>query len=91
MRCAEVQTAGPCSRMKLNNIGYYRPKQEMIREFKKLSEFAARHKVRLEPKALRKLTDILTGKEKPTRETLDRLALLAGFQSWESLKKTFEE
>lgn len=64
---------------------------KMIREFKKLSEFASKHKVKLEPKALRKLTDILTGKEKPTREMLDKLALLAGFQNWESLKKTFEE
>ena len=63
----------------------------MIREFKKLSEFASRHKVKLEPKALRKLTDIMTGKEKPTRETLDKLALLAGFQNGESWKKTFEE
>ena len=64
---------------------------KMIREFKKLSEFASKHKVKLEPKALRKLTDILTGKEKPTRKMLDKLALLAGFQNWESLKKTFEE
>lgn len=64
---------------------------KMIREFKKLSEFASKHKVKLEPKALRKLTDILVGKEKPTREMLDKLALLAGFQNWESLKKTFEE
>ncbi|MGM9708252.1 MAG: hypothetical protein ACI3ZB_01390 [Prevotella sp.] len=63
----------------------------MIREFKKLSEFASKHKVKLEPKALCKLTDILMGKEKPTREMLDKLALLAGFQNWESLKKTFEE
>ena len=31
------------------------------------------------------------GKEKPNKETLDKLALLAGFQSWESLKRTFEE
>ena len=50
---------------------------KMIREFKKLSEFASKHKVKLEPKAL--------------REMLDKLALLAGFQNWESLKKTFEE
>ena len=71
-----------------NHINHY---SKMIREFKKLYEFASRHKVKLEPKALRKLTDILTGKEKPTRETLDKLALLAGFQNWESLKKTFEE
>lgn len=62
----------------------------MIREFKKLSEFVAKHKVKLDAKALQKLKAIVTGKEKPTRETLDKLALLAGFQDWESLKKTFE-
>lgn len=63
----------------------------MIREFKKLSEFVAKHKVKLDAKSLLKLKAIVTGKEKPTGETLDKLALLAGFQDWESLKKTFED
>ncbi len=63
----------------------------MIREFKKLSEFVAKHKVKLDAKSLLKLKAIVTGKEKPTHETLDKLALLAGFQDWESLKKTFED
>ena len=27
--------------------------------------------------------------EKPSRQTLDRLSLFAGFQDWESLKATF--
>ena len=31
---------------------------------------------------LHKMWDIMKGKEKPSRQTLDRLALLAGFQSW---------
>ena len=31
---------------------------------------------------LHKMWDILKGKEKPSQQTLDRLALLAGFQSW---------
>ena len=29
-----------------------------------------------------KMWDVLKGKEKPSRQTLDKLALLAGFQSW---------
>ena len=33
-------------------------------------------------KALHKVWDILKGKEKPSVQTLNRLALLAGFQSW---------
>lgn len=63
----------------------------MIREFRKLSDFLTKHKIKLDTKALHKLSAILTGKEKPTKETLDKFALLAGFQSWESLKRTFEE
>lgn len=63
----------------------------MIREFRKLSDFLTKHKIKLDAKALHKLSAILTGKEKPTKETLDKLVLLAGFQSWESLKRTFEE
>lgn len=62
----------------------------MIREFKKFSEFASKHKVKLDAKSLHKLKAIVTGKEKPTPETLDKLALLAGFQDWQSLKRTFE-
>ena len=31
---------------------------------------------------LHKVWDILKGKEKPSVQTLNRLALLAGFQSW---------
>ena len=33
-------------------------------------------------KLLHKVWDILKGKEKPSEQTLNRLALLAGFQSW---------
>ncbi len=31
---------------------------------------------------MHKVWDIMKGKEKPTEKTLNRLALLAGFQSW---------
>lgn len=63
----------------------------MIREFRKLSDFIIKHKIKLDANAWHKLSAILMGKEKPTKETLDKLALLAGFQNWESLKRTFEE
>lgn len=63
----------------------------MIREFRKLSDFIIKHKIKLDANAWHKLSAILMGKEKPTKETFDKLALLAGFQSWESLKRTFEE
>ncbi len=33
--------------------------------------------------ALHKLVDVIRGKEKLSRSTLDRLALLAGFQCWD--------
>ncbi len=39
------------------------------------------------PAALKKLGNYLRGIEKPKRETLDRLSLLAGFQDWESFRK----
>ena len=35
---------------------------------------------------LPKMWDVLKGKEKPSRQTLDRLALLAGFQSWDDFQ-----
>ena len=33
-----------------------------------------------------KMWDVLKGKEKPSRQTLDKLALLAGFQSWDDFQ-----
>ncbi|WP_297261646.1 hypothetical protein [uncultured Prevotella sp.] len=38
-------------------------------------------------RALDKLRLYITGKEKPSRETLDRISLLVGFQDWESFKE----
>ena len=35
---------------------------------------------------LHKMWDVLKGKEKPSKQTLDRLALLAGFQSWDDFQ-----
>lgn len=38
-------------------------------------------------RALDKLRLYITGKEKPSRETLDRISLLVGFQDWDSFKE----
>lgn len=37
--------------------------------------------------SLKKVESILSGREKPSAHTLDRLALLAGFQSWKDLQE----
>ena len=60
-------------------------------DFEKLSKFFSLHHVNLTPDSLKKLKNYFTGAEKTSRQTLDRLALFAGFQDWESLKKTFME
>lgn len=44
----------------------------MIRDFRKLSDFVIKHKIKLDANAWRKLSAILMGKEKPTKETLDK-------------------
>lgn len=38
------------------------------------------------PLALMHIKDCLQGKEKPSKETLDKLALFVGFQNWEAFK-----
>ena len=39
------------------------------------------------PAALQKVTAYLRGLEKPSKDTLDRLSLFVGFQSWESFRR----
>jgi len=43
------------------------------------------------PAALTKILNYLQGKEKPKPETLDRLALFVGFQSWASFQRALHE
>lgn len=48
------------------------------------------HRLELIPqkvKALDKLSLYIKGKEKPKRETLDRISLLVGFQSWDQFRE----
>ncbi|WP_028897642.1 hypothetical protein [Prevotella sp. HUN102] len=55
-------------------------------DFEKLSSKLAQHHIHLESKSLKKLMGYLTSKEKPSKKTLDRLALFAGFQNWKDLQ-----
>ena len=41
----------------------------------------------LKPIALKKVKTYLAGREKPSRETLDRISLFVGFQDWDSFQK----
>ena len=36
--------------------------------------------------SMKRVESILCGKDKPSKQTLNRLALLVGFQSWEDLR-----
>lgn len=56
---------------------------------KRLFETVERELERIPAKvfALDRLTRYIKGAEKPSRETLDRISLLVGFQSWESFQK----
>ena len=58
-------------------------------DFEKISKFFSHYHVNLAPSSLRKLWNYLLEVEKPSRQTLDRLSLFAGFQDWECLKATF--
>ena len=63
--------------------------EKLQRELVKLAEAIENNVVRKPAKALAldRLGAFLSGREKPGRETLDRLALLAGFQDWEPFRK----
>ena len=51
----------------------------------RLSDRLAVHQIHLETSSLKKLIGYFRGKEKPSKKTLDRLALFAGFQNWKDL------
>lgn len=62
--------------------------ENLHRELAKLCEAIEREVIKKPMKALalKKVGDYLRGIEKPKRETLDKLSLLAGFQDWESFR-----
>ncbi|MGP1492577.1 MAG: hypothetical protein ACTTJJ_04115 [Prevotella fusca] len=60
-------------------------RKELASDLERLSGRLALHHIHLESASLKKLSGYFTGKEKPSKKTLDRLALFAGFQNWKDL------
>ena len=61
----------------------------MNNALKKLFDVAEEKIVRIPSKmlALDKLSKYINGTEKPSRETLDKISLLVGFQDWEDFRE----
>ncbi|WP_077195569.1 hypothetical protein [Prevotella ihumii] len=55
-------------------------------DYEKISAKLKQHHIHLEAKSLRKLWTYVHTAEKPSKKTLDRLALFAGFQNWKDLQ-----
>lgn len=51
-------------------------------DFEKLAAVFSKHHLHLHPTALKRTWEYITGKEKPSVEVLDKIALFVGFQSW---------
>lgn len=58
-------------------------------DLEKVSSRLEGHSTHIDAKTLRKLWADVVRRERPSRRTLDRLALFAGFQTWEDLRATF--
>ena len=56
-------------------------------DFDKLEKVFVKHHISLKSNALKKVWTFLTGREKPSEDTLDKIALFAGFQDWASFRK----
>ena len=61
------------------------PRHELVKDFENVSEICSKHHVNLSSHSLKKLWELATGKRKLSKEAKDRLALFAGFQSWDDL------
>ncbi len=59
--------------------------QHVTTDFEHLSQALSRHHIHLHSTSVKKLWEVVTGKRKLSPETLDRLALFAGFQDWKDL------
>ncbi|MGI6243009.1 MAG: hypothetical protein ACOYJK_05695 [Prevotella sp.] len=59
--------------------------QHFAADLNHVSVAMSRHHVHLSRASLKKLWDVLSGKRKLSAETLDKLALLTGFQDWQDL------
>lgn len=53
-------------------------------DFEKLASiFSVKHHLKVSEQGLHKVWGYVSGKEKPTHETLNKLALFVGYQSWD--------
>ena len=60
-------------------------RKEWAYDFERLSDRLALYHIHLGSASLKKVIGYFKGKEKPSKKTLDRLALFAGFQNWKDL------
>lgn len=56
-------------------------------DFERLAHIVCKGGEMLRPQSLKKVWGYLSGTERPSQETLDRLALFIGFQDWKSFQK----
>lgn len=60
-------------------------------DFEKLASFfAIKHHIKLNADALHKVWNYVSGKEKPTKKTLNKLALFVGYQSWDDFHEALD-
>lgn len=57
-------------------------------DFERMSSQLKCHHVNLSGKSLKKVWEVMAGHRRLSPETLNRLALFAGFQSWKDLQET---
>ncbi|HBN47379.1 MAG TPA: hypothetical protein DD401_07295 [Prevotella sp.] len=62
-----------------------RPGHMLAEDFEHVSTLCSKHHINLSGHSLKKLWELTTGKRKLSKEAKDRLALFAGFQSWDDL------
>lgn len=58
-------------------------------DFEKLSHIFGQQNLKLGSAALRKVWEYFKGKERPSSDTLDKMALFVGFQSWKDFTNAF--
>ncbi len=61
---------------------------QVVADYEKASRRLAKHNVDLSSYSLRKLWELVTGKRRLSMEARNRLALFAGFQTWDDLMDT---
>ena len=60
-------------------------------DFEKLASiFSVKHHLKVSAQGLHKVWNYVSGKEKPSRETLNKLALFVGYQSWDDFHEALD-